>query len=180
MRVRWGIAAVLLATLVQFAALSASASADFVKLSGRAVSMTDGEPVGGMTIQVFAATAGQQDPAPKPIAETVTESNGRFQLSVLRETPFALVKLRVFPPPQLPCGSVALVNVAGAAQSYVARGVLPTISPKTFDPKATPSRTDEHPLNVNGVAATFEMVGEIGTDRDCAGSLGLYRTRDEE
>jgi hypothetical protein len=175
MRMRWGIASVVVATLVQVAALTASASADFVKLSGRAISVTDGEPIGGMTIQLFAATTGQQDPAPKPIAETVTESNGKFQLSVLRETPFALVKIRVFPPPPLPCGGVALVNVAGAAQAYVARKELPTIAPKTFDPKVTPSSTRQ----LNDVLATFEVVGEIGTE-DCVGSLGLYRTRDQE
>lgn len=168
MGLRWGLGVLVFATLAQVFVLTANASPDTFRVAGRAVVGKTGEPIAGMPIKLYIKEPGQPGQIIDPIAQAITEENGRFVLIVRRTTRFPLVTI-VVEPHGLACEAVALVGVIGAATAYAALREDPGFHARANDK-----------LNKDATYSTFEMTGEINPDGSCTGSIGLYRTKEEE
>jgi hypothetical protein len=170
---RFALAAMLMASVAQLFVVSAEASPDSYRLSGKAYSVRSGDPTSGVTLVAYVVISQGQELISKSVAQDTTGDNGLFALVVSKTVPLVDVRISVIP--QDLCGDVRLVGVVGVgvATSYARRGLTPTFEPTLPPPEATP----------RDVAQTFEIWGWTDTADPCGwrlGSTDLFKEREAE
>ena len=170
---RLALAAMLMACVAQLFVVSADASPDSYRLSGKAYARSGG-PASGVTLVAYVVIPQGQEVISKTIAQDTTGDNGHFVLVVSKTVPLVDVRVRVIPPIQDPCDDVRLVGVVGVASAYAHRGLTPTFEPTLPPPPESTPRD---------VAQTFEPWGWTETADPCGWRLGqtnLFKERDAE